>query len=197
MSEIKLTDPTDSGVKISLNFLCYDCHWTINFRLNWYLKSECTDAINKQTNRPLTDITYVETSLSQWIMCHACYTRHSPTHIWNKTIYLVICRIKWNVGTTIYYERESWWKWPYPISRYDPGITLEGLRKKHKNISISINNSTDDSYLLLPNWQSSSSVCWQQIKHIIKISHLQHPVYKEKYKISCKYHKYLHPPTAV
>jgi len=58
-------------------------------------------------NRPLTDITYVEASLSWWIMCHACYTWHSPTHIWNKTNHLLICRIKWNVGIAMYYECDS------------------------------------------------------------------------------------------
>lgn len=69
--------------------------------------------------------------------------------------------------------------------------------KKKKNISVSINNSTAVSTLELPNWQSSFSLCWQQIKQKIKSSHLQHPMYKEKWKISCKSHKYLHPPTAI
>ena len=66
-----------------------------------------------------------------------------------------------------------------------------------KNISVSINNSTTDSNLELPNWQSSCSVCWQQIKQKIKSSHLQHRMYKDKWKISCKSHKYLPPPTAI
>ena len=70
-------------------------------------------------------------------------------------------------------------------------------RDWEKITTISINNRTADSNLELPNWQPSCSVCWQQIKQKIKSSHLQHPMYKEKWKISCKSHKYLHPPTAI
>jgi len=79
------------------------------------------------------------------------------------------------------------WSWHY----------TQGTEKKHKNISISINNSTADSNPKLPKWQSSCSVCWQQIKQNIKGSHLQHSMYKEKWKASCKSYKYLHPPTAI
>jgi len=147
---------------------------------------------------PLTDITYVETSLSRWIMCHACYTGHSPTHIWNKTIHLLICKIQLNVGITIYYECDSWWSghnqfWGMILALY----SRDWGKKKHKNINVSISNSTADSNLELPKLQSSCSVCWQQIKQKIKGSHLKHPMYKQKWKVSCKSHKYLHHPTAI
>jgi hypothetical protein len=68
--------------------------------------------------------------------------------------------------------------------------------EKYKNLRLRKGNGTADSNLELPNWQSSCSVCWQQIKHKIKISHLQYTMQKDKWKISYESHKNVHPPTA-